>query len=473
MTKLSKYEKILAVMFLLTLPMVRPWIHGDGRGYYAFARALLFQHNLDFSLDWYRGNETNPNVSDPGFRQNYITSTGHINNHWTVGPAILWSPFLLTAGAVAEIVDKTTGTQFASDGYSMPYMIGMAFGTFFYGFLALLIAMRFSSKYVEEKLAFLATIAIWLATSFTFYLYAEPSFAHTLSAFLVALFVYEWDRTRENRTWLQWLSLGVITGLLMDTYYPNVIVLLLPLSDSFRSLWHAMRERAPLRVAKLAADNCIFAAAALVVFVPTLLTKKVLYGSYFASGYKQAWYWYSPAFPKVCFSSHGVFSWTPVLLLALLGLVYLYKVDRALSFLLLTTVLGFIYFIGCYQDWHAIPSFGNRFFVSLSVIFVLGLAASLKKLSDMWKNQHAFLSAAASILILILWNFGLMFQFGSHLVPQNGDVSWTRLAYNQVTVVPVQAFQLVRAAISRRAKSESSVDHAHQPPIPTGEAVRR
>src|SRR5271157_4438151 len=93
----TKYEKALAVLFLLTLPMIRPWIHGDGRGYYAFARAVLFQHNLDFERDWYYGYEKDPRMSNPSFRFNYLTPNGHFENHWTIGPAILWSPFLLAA----------------------------------------------------------------------------------------------------------------------------------------------------------------------------------------------------------------------------------------------------------------------------------------------------------------------------------------------------------------------------------------
>jgi hypothetical protein len=462
MVKLSKYEKLLGVMFLLTLPLLQPWVHGDGRGYYAFARALMFQHNLDFSLDWYKGHETDPRFSEPGFRKNYETSTGHITNHWTIGPAILWSPFLISAHVVAEIADKTTGSQFASDGYSIPYMAGMALGTFFYGFLALLFSQRFASRYVEEKWAFLATVAIWLATSFTFYLYVEPSFSHTLSAFLVALFIYEWDRTRENRTWLQWLALGAIAGLMLDTYYPNALVLLLPASDSLFAARKALRERAPNLLVRLAGHNLIFGVTALLVFVPTLITKKILYGSYLSSGYKEAWYWYSPAFLKVCFSSHGVFSWTPILLFALLGLWFSRKADRALSFVLLATVLAFIYLIGCYESWEGIPSFGSRFFISLSAIFVLGLGAFMSELSLIWKTRRIAMPAAATILLFTLWNFGLMFQFVTHMFPQAGEVSWRAVAYNQVAVVPSEGARLLKDVLTRWAKFKPTVEPSQQ-----------
>jgi hypothetical protein len=51
------YIKILFVCFLLTLPIVNPTVHGDGVGYYAYARAILIQHNLRFEEDWRHGNK--------------------------------------------------------------------------------------------------------------------------------------------------------------------------------------------------------------------------------------------------------------------------------------------------------------------------------------------------------------------------------------------------------------------------------
>ena len=453
MWKLTKYEAILAVCFLLTLPLLRPWIHGDGRGYYAYGRALLLQHNLDFELDWEKGYEASPHFHDPGFRDNYVTPNGHINNHWTIGPAILWSPFLLSGRAAALLIDHFAHTSLASDGFSKPYIFSMALGTYIYGFLALLFSMRLAKRYIEERWAFVATVAIWLASSFAFYLYAEPSFAHIPSAFLVSLFILIWDRTRAERTWPQWLALGILAGLMMDTYYPNVLVLLLPLFDMLQGVRNSFRDSGKYPWKKLLAGNLAFASAAVIAFFPSLLTKKILYDGYFHSGYKQSWHWYSPAFFRVCFSSHGVFSWTPVLIPAVFGLFFLRRVDRGLSNIFFTTVIAFTYFIGCYQDWHAIPSFGNRFFITLTPLFVLGLAAGLGWLSKVWLEQRVWASALAATGLLIVWNFGLMYQFGTHLFPQDGEVSWKSVAYNQVVVLPTVASQWLERAITGKTNS--------------------
>jgi hypothetical protein len=447
MFRWTKYEKLLAVLFLLTAPMVRPWIHGDGRGYYAFARTVLFQHNLDFEWDWYHGYETDPQVSEASFRAKYLTPNGHFANHWTIGPAILWSPWLMAARAVTPVVDKVRGTHFAGDGFSKPYMIAMALGTLFYGFLTLWISLRLVRKYVPEEWAFLAVLGIWMATSFTFYLYVEPSFAHTHSAFLTALFVWFWDHTREKRSWGQWLLLGAIAGLVVDTYYPNALIMILVAIESLEKYWAALRHRMLDTAARLAANNFLFAVAAFALFFPTLLTKKILWGSYFQTGYKQAWYWNSPAFLRVCFSSHGVFSWTPILIPAVIGLFLLRRTDRKLSLATLATLFAFIYFIGCYQDWHAVPSFGNRFFVSFTVFFILGLGTVMKELATLCNKRRVLVPAAAAVGFFFVWNCGLIYQFAAHLFPQSGDVSWSQVIYNQVAVVPGQVAQLVRASV--------------------------
>ena len=108
----SKYDKILLLIFLFTLPLTNPWVRGDGVGYYAFVRSLLIEHDLDFKKDWLAAN--------PNFRMARVdangtivsgqyTSTGHLDNHFSIGPAILWSPFLVTAHLAVLSYDALGG----------------------------------------------------------------------------------------------------------------------------------------------------------------------------------------------------------------------------------------------------------------------------------------------------------------------------------------------------------------------------
>ena len=62
-TLLSRYlpvfaELLLCLVFVLTLPLLNPWVCGDGVGYYAFVRAQLIEHNLDFTEDYRHANQS-------------------------------------------------------------------------------------------------------------------------------------------------------------------------------------------------------------------------------------------------------------------------------------------------------------------------------------------------------------------------------------------------------------------------------
>jgi hypothetical protein len=114
-------------------------------------------------------------------------------------------------------------------------------------------------------------------------------------------------------------------------------------------------------------------------------------------------------------------------------------------------VILFLYVIGCYSDWDGISSFGNRFFVPLASLFVLGLAAFFDWFARAWKERPAAIGAAAVTAILVLWNFGLIFQWGLHWIPERGPISWRAAAYNQVNVVPEEAVSMLKTYLTSRS----------------------
>ena len=221
---------------------MNPWVRGDGIGYYAFARAPLIEHSLNFERDYRSGNAS---FRDARFDENgqprafLLTSTGHLDNHFTVGPAILWAPFLLVAHA-GVLLARAFGSHVAADGFAAPYRLAMAFGTAPYGFLGLALAARVAREYVDERWAFLATIAIWWGSSLPVYMYFNPSWSHAHSAFAVALFVWYWHKTRNERTTRQWRILAVIAGLMLNVYYANVTILVVLVVEAVREYLTAL-----------------------------------------------------------------------------------------------------------------------------------------------------------------------------------------------------------------------------------------
>lgn len=451
--------RIFLLLLIVSLPLLNPWVRGDGVGYYAFARSLLIQRNLDFTADYQHANEGFREArldADGKPREVFRTATGHLDNHFTIGPAMLWAPFLLVAHA-GVLLARLFGAHVSADGFSLPYLLAMALGTFLCGFFALLISCRIACRFAAERWAVLATIAIWWGSSLPVYMYFNPSWSHAHSAFTVALFFWYWLRTREFRTTSQWFVLALMAGLALNVYYPNAIVLMVLVPDAlaaYRAAWNKDQE-AP-RVTQLLARHLLFCIVTLVALLPTFLTKYVVYGGLFETGYIpiSQWSWGSPWFLALLFSAnHGLFSWTPILIFAALGLFLFARKHGRLGVSVLCVLLAFYYFMASYPDWPGISSYGNRFFVSLTVFFVLGLAVLFESLARFFRSRDtAFASLTAATCLFVLWNLGLIFQWGSHLIPARGPVSWRQVVHNQYQVVPRQLFSQLDTYLFSRKK---------------------
>ena len=321
------------------------------------------------------------------------------------------------------------GAHIAAGGYSRPYLMAMAAATALYGFGGLLLAFDLVRHYVEEQWAF-SGVGIWLASSLPVYMYFNPSWSHAHSAFGVSAFsvVLAPHAQIAQRTTMADIGFGCWPH---DRY-------LLPERDSApapgnRGSWRVWRSpgrrRSPLGgLEYVLTKHAMFLASIVVTMVPTFVTRQIIYGHAFESGYPpvRTWHWGSPVLLRVLFSSdHGMVSWTPILIPSILGLIVLYRRDRLFGGGLLLVLLPYYYFIASYPDWDGISSFGNRFFVSLTPVFVIGLAAALDWLAGRWKNPARYLAAASvAVAMLVLWNFGLIFQWGTQLIPSRGPISW-------------------------------------------------
>jgi hypothetical protein len=455
------FKRILLLLFLASLVLVNPIVHGDGVGYYAYARAPLIEHGLDFTHDYQTANEgfREGRLDDSGQpKADFRTPTGHLDNHFSVGPALLWSPFLLVAHA-GVLLAREFGSSVRADGFSAPYRYAMAFGTAIYGFLALLLAFQLTRKYVDPRWAFIATLTIWWASSLPVYMYFNPSWSHAHSAFTAALFLWYWERTHAERTLRQWIILGLIAGLMLNVYYPNLLLFAVVASEA---LWHFIdffrSPEVPKRntIPSLVSCQFLFGVVVCACLTPTFASRWIVYGGPFKTGYLSIhdFLWGSPVFLKVLFSAnHGLLSWTPVLSLSLLGLVLFVRRLPRIGGPFLAGAVAYYLFISFYPDWAGIASFGNRFFISLTALFVFGLAITLETLTNRFSSQRVALLASTALLACVtLWNLGLIYQWGTHLIPARGPISFSQAASNQFHVVPRQiSADLQRYFFKRRA----------------------
>jgi hypothetical protein len=113
--------------------------------------------------------------------------------------------------------------------------------------------------------------------------------------------------------------------------------------------------------------------------------------------------WTAPALVSVLFSEHGLISWTPIIAIALAGLVMLWKREPMVAVALSAAMLISWYTNAAVADWWAGEAYGARRFVSCFPIFAIGLAAAIQPLR--------LRTVAAFAVVVITLNALLLLQY--------------------------------------------------------------
>jgi Dolichyl-phosphate-mannose-protein mannosyltransferase len=377
-------------------------LQSDGFYYFAYLRSLAFDRDVDFNND-YRllglGDKT------------YLfdaTPTGYAHSAWTIGPAIVWSPFF-AAGHLVAVGLQRSGAAVATDGTSYPYRQAVCVASLAYGLLGCWFAYRFTRQYATAGVA-AAAVAIVTAGSFMlWYLVREPSMTHAPSMAAVAGFVWLWSRSREGRTLREWALLGAIAGLMSMIRWQNALFMLLPACDAVPALVREWRGRDRQAIRALVAGCAVFLACAVVAFLPQMLAWKSIYGAYIArSPIGPAIRWRDPHIVDILWSArNGLFSTSPVLYLAALGLIVFARVRPAIGVPALLAVALMTYFNACIQDWWGSAGFGGRRFDGTIPLFALGAAAFIQAAAAL-ARRYATAFVTAALAALVVWNIALM-----------------------------------------------------------------
>jgi hypothetical protein len=430
-------QRLLLVLFVLTLPLVTLKVRGaDEIQYFSHLRSLLFDRDLDFGNEYARFHADDPEGL-AGFKATFLDKreplTGRHINFAPVGSALLWSPFYLLAHAGVGLA-RALGAEVAADGFSRPYLAAVGYASALYALLGLLLihdGLVRAGGFADRDAA-LALSALWLGTPLLYYVTLAPAFSHACSLFAIALVIWLWLRLRVQPAAgaAGWAWLGAAVGLCGLVREQDALILVVPAADL---AWRAWREKS--WGTSLARGLALGAGAAL-AFLPQLLAYRVLNGAFGPSRLvTQKMRYASPHFLEVLLDpGHGLFVWSPLLLLATLGLAWAWRRgDGAVPLLALALLLQ-VWINGSVESWSQAGAFGSRRFIGISAVFAWGLSALVAAARPRLGGR----GLAAAAALFAWWNLSLMVQFGLRLMDRQ-RLEWPKVAVNQLTAVPGQA----------------------------------
>jgi len=374
-------------------------VFGDALHHYVQLRSMVFDHDLKFTNEYLH-------LYGPGAGQDEETAwivrtdaTGHIRNLMPVGPALLWAPLFLVVSGVVWVADAF-GAGYPLDGYARAFQASAGFSGILAAGLGAWFAYLAAASLVSRRAAVWASLAVWLGSSALYYSAISPTYSHAASMLAVSAFWLAFVRTRGRDDVARYALLGALAGVAALMRWQDAILLAIPAGE-------AIAARPRVGLAGVAVRGGVALAAAALAFAPQSIVWQRLYDHPFTIPQGSAFMkWGSPALLQVLVSdNHGLFSWTPVLVLAVAGLAPLLRRDLRVGVAAAAFLAPSWYVNASVVDWWGGEAFGGRRFVGCFPVFVLGMAA----LFERWRDRPRLLVAIS--LVFIALNGLLLLQY--------------------------------------------------------------
>ncbi len=351
-------------------PQTEATLSWDVMGYYLYLPAAIIYKDLktlsfkDKILETYRPTS--------GFYQAFQHESGNFVMKYPIGMAILYLPFFLIAHFLAGLLG------FPTDGFSLPYQMGISWGSIFMAFMGLLMMRKVLRLYFSELAVGISLLLLVAATNYLNYTAIDGSMSHNWVFTLVAILVWQTIKWYQQSTLWNSLWIGCCIGLAALSRPTDILIALIPV---FWGIKHLSEFKDRILFWRKQWKYLFF----IVVVVLAIGSLQLFYWKY-ASGdwlvysYEdQGFSWLSPHVKEVLISYRkGWLVYTPIMLLALIGFVALYKKHRFLFWGTFAYFLIHFYITSAWDIWWYGGAFGQRALIQAYPVLLFPLAAFLE-----------------------------------------------------------------------------------------------
>jgi hypothetical protein len=344
-------------------------VKGDGEGYYAYLPAYIVDHDPTFRTLVHRRFE------DPGFLSlsglSYQPRTGRYLDKYPAGVAVMTLPFFLAGHGLARL----TGQR--ADGYGRTEELSAGLAAISWAIGGLFALRSLLLRWFTDKVTVATLVCLGAGTGLLHYTAFDSSYSHAFSfaaLSLTLLAVTRWFE--EPRSWRRAVALGLAVGLVIGIRPANLIAVV-PLAAYGIVSRHTLIGRGRL-LRRHWRRLLVAVAASSALPVATLLAWHEATGRVLLFSYRQdeRFRFLHPHWQVLySFRPHGLLPYAPVLLLAVVGMVPLWRHHRSWFWPIAAALCADTYLLASWGAWPLGDAFGQRGYVDMGGLFALPLAA--------------------------------------------------------------------------------------------------
>jgi len=329
----------------------------------------------------------------------------------SMGLSFMYAPFFFVAHWLAPVLGQP------ADGFSNIYQLMLTISGLFYAFLGLILLKRLLLKYFDPVVTAIVLIAIGLGTNLFYYATKEAAMPHSHNFFLITLFVTLVIRWYKNPVWQNSLFVGLVFGLITLVRPTNILLLLFLLLYGVSS-WKSFADRVVFYLQRWYLV-LIMILGFFLPWIPQFLYWKAVTGHYMFFTYAEkgaTFYFAHPHIIDSLFSFRkGWLIYTPVMIIALAGMITLRKWARPWFMVLVIYVTAMIYVQSSWWCWWFGGGFGLRPYISMYPLLAIPMAYLINHLR-LKKRQWAFGTITALILLLSAYQLFQIRQFSTQAI---------------------------------------------------------
>ncbi len=351
-----------------------------------------------------------------------VNDDQQVKTRYTYGVAAMQAPFFLAAHAWALVVQgegtpppadwsveypdlntqnihhrKYSALRGQATGFSDTYGIGIMIATAFYAALGLWFVRKALLRHFGKVVATGTTVLIWGATNLYYYSVVEAGMSHAYSFCLFATLIWLLPMWLERPRLGLSLAIGGCLSLIFLIRPTNILIGLLILFwevYSFKDLQGRMQLFLSRWTHILA-----MAGIGLVLVTPQMMYWHHVFGdwlvwSYEGEGFSNALH---PKLLQVLFSyQNGLFLYTPIMLLAMIGIVIGWRQRKNSAPATLIVFLLATYVFASWWAWWFGGAFGHRCYVEFYALLAFPLAMIVNWI---WENPRIWIKWAGVAML--------------------------------------------------------------------------
>ncbi len=366
-------------------------IQHDVNGYYSYLPAFFYENDLSLNFT----KKDSLSTAEGRYYWPNVTPEGGLVIKYTMGMAVTYLPFFTVAHLYCQAFHLPT------TGFSTPYHVAIQFSSVFYVLLGLFFLMKMLEQTFSKRTTWLTSALLLFGTNLYYYCVGGAGMAHATVFGFAAMFLFFLVKWHHSPSIRNSLFCGLSLGLLILIRPTLIIYALVPLLfkissvQSFKIQWLFFKTH--FRLVLLIIGICFL------LFLPQLLYWKLVSGHYFFNSYiGEKFYFKNPHFLLGLFSFRkGWLLYTPLMGLALLGFIPLYKHYKHLFAAVFVVSLLFIYIVFSWWCWWYGGSFGQRALIDLYPLLAFPLAALIEYCGKQ-KGKYHFILSGFLLFFLIL-----------------------------------------------------------------------